>query len=273
MALHATRRRPLVMGILNVTPDSFSDGGAFLESNAAVRHGVALAEQGADLLDVGGESTRPGAAAVSAEEERHRVLPVIERLARVVRIPISIDTSKASVAARAIEAGASIINDVTALRSDPGMAQVARRGKTSVILMHMRGSPRTMQHHPRYGDVVEEVAAFLLDAAKRAEAAGISHGRILVDPGLGFGKTAGHNLKLLRALDRVVRLGYPVVIGPSRKSFIGQTVGGEVHERLGGTLAAVAAAHRAGARMVRVHDVQPTVQFLRMLEAIEKASD
>jgi dihydropteroate synthase len=260
------------MGILNVTPDSFSDGGTCFDPGAALRRGLELAEQGADLLDVGGESTRPGATPVSAEEELRRVLPVIERLAGAVRIPISIDTSKAAVAARAVEAGASLINDVTALRGDPRMAEVAARSGAAVILMHMRGSPRTMQRHPRYGDVVQEVAAFLASAAGGAEAAGVARERILVDPGLGFGKTAAHNLVLLRSLDRLVLLGYPVVLGPSRKSFIGATVGGEVHERLGGTLAAVTAARRAGVQMVRVHDVQPVVQFLRMLELIE-ASD
>ncbi|OGW90621.1 MAG: dihydropteroate synthase [Omnitrophica bacterium RIFCSPHIGHO2_02_FULL_63_14] len=259
------------MGILNVTPDSFSDGGMFLDPGSAVRRGLEMAEQGADLLDLGGESTRPGAVRVPVAEELRRVIPVIERLAKAVRVPLSIDTSKADVAAAALAAGVSIVNDVTALRGDPDMARVAARRGAAVILMHMQGTPRTMQRRPRYQDVVEDVSGFLVSAAERARAAGIPRSRILIDPGLGFGKTVAHNLALLRELDRFVSLGYPVVLGPSRKSFIGASAGGEAHERLGGTLAAVAAARMSGVHIVRVHDVQPTVQFLRMLEAIEKA--
>lgn len=262
------RGRPLVMGIINATPDSFSDGGMFRDPATAAEHGRRLAEQGADLLDIGGESTRPGAAPVSAEEELRRVVPVIRRLARLVRIPMSIDTSKSVVAEAALDAGAALVNDVTALR-DPDMAAVAARSRAAVVLMHMRGSPRTMQRRPRYRDVVEEVAVFLLEAARHAESAGIAPERIIVDPGLGFGKTAAHNVELLQSMDRIVRLGYPVLVGPSRKSFIGSLAGGEAHERLGGTLAAVDAARRAGAHIVRVHDVQPVVQFLRMSDALE----
>ena len=258
-----------VMGILNVTPDSFSDGGRFLKPERAVRRGLEMVEEGADVIDVGGESTRPGAARVSAEEELRRVLPVIERLAAAVRIPISIDTSKAAVAARALEAGASIINDVTALRGDPKMSSVAARAGAAVILMHMAGTPQTMQRRPRYRDVVAEIAAFLSQAAERAQQAGIARSRIFIDPGLGFGKTASHNLQLMRALQHFVALGFPVVVGPSRKSFIGQTLDAEVDERLPGTLACVAQAHASGVQVVRVHDVKPTVQLIRMLEAIE----
>lgn len=265
-----SRGRPLVMGILNVTPDSFSDGGTFLDPDLALRRGLEMAEQGADLLDLGGESTRPGAVRVSAAEELRRVLPVIERLAEAVRVPLSIDTSKAAVAAEALAAGVSIVNDVTALRGDPDMARVAARGGAAVILMHMQGTPRTMQRRPRYRNVVEDVSSFLMSAAARARSAGIPRDRILIDPGLGFGKTVAHNVALLRALSRFVSLGYPVVLGPSRKSFIGALAGGEAHERLGGTLAAVAAARRAGVRMVRVHDVQATVQFLKMLDLLMK---
>ncbi len=265
------RGRPLVMGILNVTPDSFSDGGAYLDPTAAVARAQEMAGEGADLIDVGGESTRPGAERVTVEEELHRVLPVIERLARAVSVPLSIDTSKSEVAARAMEAGAAIVNDVTALRGDPRMAEVVARGGAALILMHMRGSPQTMQRQPRYHDVVGDVARFLTEAADRARAAGITHTRILIDPGLGFGKTVRHNLELMAHLARFVALGYPVVLGPSRKSFIGTTLGADVPERLPGTLACVVAAQRSGVHLVRVHDVRPTVQLLQMLEAIERS--
>jgi dihydropteroate synthase len=264
------RGRPLVMGIVNVTPDSFSDGGRFAGAAEAVAHGLRLEEEGADLLDVGGESTRPGAEPVPAAEERRRVLPVIARLADRVRIPISVDTSKAEVAREALEAGASLVNDVTALRGDPEMAAVVARGRAALVLMHMRGQPRTMQRAPRYRDVAGEVAAFLAQAARRAEAAGVERSRILLDPGLGFGKTVAHNLILLRSLGRLASLGYPLVLGPSRKSFIGKALNAEVGDRLAGTLACVAFAQRHGAHVVRVHDVKATVQLVKMLEAIER---
>ena len=263
--------RPLVMGILNVTPDSFSDGGRFLDPDAAVAHGRRLAADGADVLDVGGESTRPGAAAVPEAEELRRVIPVIRRLARAVRVPLSIDTSKAAVADAALAAGASIVNDVTALRGDPRMAAVAAGRRAMVILMHMRGTPGTMQRAPRYRNVVTEVGLFLRDAARRAHAAGIPRSRILLDPGLGFGKLPAHNLQLLRGLPRLAALGYPLVVGPSRKSFIGRTLGVGMDDRLPGTLACVAYACHAGVRMVRVHDVGPAAQVVRMLAAIEGA--
>jgi dihydropteroate synthase len=257
------------MGILNVTPDSFSDGGAWLDPQQAFARGQQLAAQGADVLDVGAESTRPGAPPVSASEEWARLEPVIGRLARSVRIPLSVDTSKAVVAAAALKAGASIVNDVTALRGDPDMAGVIAKAGAAVVLMHMQGTPKTMQRRPRYRDVAGDVSRFLLDAAQRAQAAGISKSRILIDPGLGFGKSPAHNLTLLSRLDRLTALGLPVVVGPSRKSFIGRTVGGGVHDRLGGTLASVAIARARGAYMVRVHDVQATVQFLTMLDLLE----
>ena len=260
--------RPLLMGVLNVTPDSFSDGGRFADPAAAVEHGVALVAAGADWLDVGGESTRPGSAPVPLDEELRRIVPVVRALARQTQAPISIDTSKAHVAERALDAGATIVNDVTGLRGDAGMARVVASRRAWIILMHMRGTPATMQRLARYRDVVAQVRAFLRLAARKAEAAGIARHRILVDPGLGFGKTARHSLELLRQLPRIVSLGYPVVVGPSRKSFIGTVAGGDVGERLGGTLACVEAARRAGAAVVRVHDVRETVQFLKMLRAI-----
>ena len=257
------------MGVLNVTPDSFSDGGAFQDPDAAVQRGIRMASDGADLIDVGGESTRPGSQPVPLEEELRRVLPVIRHLAKAVRIPLSIDTSKADVAAQALEAGASIINDVTALRGDPAMAGVVARSRAAVILMHMRGTPQTMQRRPRYRDVVSDVSAFLLEAARQAQEAGVDRSRILMDPGLGFGKTVAHNLALLRGLPRLVSLGFPVVVGPSRKSFIGALLDADVSNRLGGTLACVAYAQRHGAQIVRVHDVQPAAQLVRILEALE----
>ena len=262
------RGRPLVMGILNVTPDSFSDGGAFLDPSAAVERGVELAAEGADIIDVGGESTRPGAQSVSCREELQRTIPVVERLLRMVRIPVSIDTTKAEVARRAIEVGASLVNDVSALRADRGMAGLVARSQVAVILMHMAGTPRTMQRRPSYHHVVEEVAAFLSRAARRATRSGIEPSRILLDPGLGFGKTLGHNLELMGSLSALTALGHPVVVGPSRKSFIGKTLKTPIEERLAGTLACVAQACQGGVHVVRVHDVRPAVQLIRMLEAI-----
>ena len=290
------RAHPLVMGVLNVTPDSFSDGGRYLSTDAAIRRAEQLAAEGADLIDLGGESTRPGSRSVSVEEELRRVIPVIRGLAGRVRVPMSIDTSKAEVAHRALEAGAVMVNDVTALRGDPRMAAGVARARVPVILMHMRGTPRTMQCAPRYHDVVAEVRTFLTDARRRAEQAGIAREHILLDPGLGFGKTVAHNLLLLRHLDTLVALGQPIVIGPSRKSFIGRVLVVEVvapparrdtsspawtvparseaivEERLAGTLACVAMAAQHQAHIVRVHDVKATVQFLRMWRAIADAA-
>jgi len=262
------RGRPLIMGILNVTPDSFSDGGVYLKVADAVRRGVQLAAQGADLIDIGGESTRPGARAVPIAEELRRTIPVIRQLAREVRVPLSIDTMKAEVALRAVDAGASIVNDVSALGADPGMAVVVARARAAVVLMHMQGRPRTMQRRPAYRDVAADVSRFLRDAALRAEAAGISRNRILIDPGLGFGKTLTHNRTLMQHLEDFVRLGYPVVVGPSRKSFIGAALGADVEDRLTGTLACVASAWWQGVHLVRVHDVRDTRQLLLMLEAV-----
>lgn len=257
------------MGILNVTPDSFSDGGAYATPEAAVARAIQMVGEGADLIDIGGESTRPGAAAVSRDEELRRTIPVIERLAAVVRVPISIDTSKADVARQALAAGATIVNDVTALRGDPRMAEVVSRARARVILMHMRGTPRTMQRRPRYRDVVRQVRTWLADAAHRAQRAGIARSRIWLDPGLGFGKTVRHNLELIRGLPSLVELGYPVVLGPSRKSFIGRVLDADVSDRLPGTLACVAWAAAQGVRVLRVHDVKATVHMLAMWHAIQ----
>ena len=246
------------MGVVNVTPDSFSDGGAWLDPGAAIAHGRALAAQGAQLLDVGGESTRPGAEPVDEAEELRRVVPVIAGLARAeTDARISIDTSKAAVAAAALDAGAQIVNDVTALRGDPAMvALVAERG-CEVCLMHMLGEPRTMQRDPRYGDVVSDVGTFLAERVEHAVAHGIAAERVWLDPGIGFGKTIDHNLELLARLDEIVALGRPVVVGTSRKSFLGTITGRDAAERVPGTIATNVLALARGARVFRVHDVAP----------------
>ena len=231
---------PAVMGILNVTPDSFSDGGAFLDADAAVAHGVALAAEGADVVDVGGESTRPGSDPVSEHEELARVVPVIERLAQRIAAPLSIDTRKAGVAREALRAGAGFVNDVTAL-ADPGMSEVVAAARVPVCLMHMQGEPKTMQRDPHYTDVVGKVCRFLAERAERAERAGIPRELICVDPGIGFGKTAEHNLTLIRHLDAVVALGYPVLVGVSRKRFLSAVTGAPEDRRGPASVAASAA--------------------------------
>jgi dihydropteroate synthase len=256
-----------LMGIVNVTPDSFSDGGLFLDPDRAADHARRLAAEGADLLDIGGESTRPGARAVSAEEELARVGPVIERL-RDVGVPVSIDTSKAAVAEAALDLGAQIVNDVSALRSDPDLAPLCAERQCEVVLMHMQGTPRTMQENPTYGDVVDDVKAFLAQRIEYAVGQGIEEERIWVDPGIGFGKTADHNLELLRRLSELRELDRPIVVGASRKSFIGRLTGREVTERLGGTIASNVLALRAGADVLRVHDVAEHVQALRIARAL-----
>src|SRR3954451_7832433 len=255
------------MGIVNVTPDSFSDGGEFLDPERAISHGRELADEGADILDIGGESTRPGAEAVDAGAELLRVQPVIEALAPEAG-PISIDTSKAVVAEAALDAGATMVNDVTALRSDPDLAAVCAETGCEVVLMHMLGDPRTMQDNPVYEDVVDDVKAFLSERIEFATARGVGEERIWIDPGIGFGKTVDHNLELLRRLGEFRDLGRPIVVGTSRKSFIGQITGREVDDRLGGTLATNVLAVRAGADMIRVHDVSETRQALKVADAI-----
>jgi dihydropteroate synthase len=259
--------RALLMGVVNVTPDSFSDGGLFLDSERAIEHGRALVEDGADVLDVGGESTRPGAEAVGAEEELARVEPVLAGL-RDAGAPLSIDTSKLAVAAAAIDAGATVLNDVSALRADEGMAALCAERGVDVVLMHMRGEPRTMQDNPVYDDVVDEVKAFLAQRIEYAIGEGLAEERIWIDPGIGFGKTVEHNLQLLRRLGELTRLGPPIVVGASRKAFIGKITGAPVEDRLGGTIAACAIAYANGARMVRVHDVGEVAQAMRAAEAI-----
>ena len=248
--------RVLIMGILNVTPDSFSDGGRFLSPDAAVERALAMEKEGADIIDVGGESARPGADPVPVEEELRRVLPVLERLRGKLRIPISIDTTKAEVAEAALRAGASIVNDISALRFDPAMAPLVAKFGAGLVLMHMLGTPKTMQQAPYYEDVVTEVRDFLAERAQYAQSQGIPREAIAVDPGIGFGKTVEHNLELLRRLPELVELGFPVLVGPSRKSFIGAILGLGVEERLEGTLAACAVAVVRGADILRVHDVK-----------------
>jgi dihydropteroate synthase len=264
-------RRTHVMGILNVTPDSFFDGGRFADPEAALERGLEMVADGADVVDVGGESTRPGAEPVSADEEAARVLPVIEALAGKLSVPISIDTTKAGVAQAALDAGAVIVNDVSALRADVAMAGVVARSGAGVVLMHMLGEPRTMQKDPRYRDVVADVSRALAGWAGDAEAAGIEHDRIVVDPGIGFGKTLEHNLLLLRHIDALGALEYPVLVGPSRKSFMGLALGLPAEERLEATAGAVAWCVAQGAHLVRVHDVKEMVRVVRMVEAIRDA--
>jgi dihydropteroate synthase len=245
-----------VMGIVNVTPDSFSDGGRYLDPAAAIEHGLALERDGAAMLDIGGESTRPGASPVSAADELRRVLPVIEGLVRAgVRARMSIDTSKALVAQAAIQAGATLVNDVTALRHDPDMVAIVAASGADCCLMHMLGEPRTMQRDPHYDDVVSEVKAFLEERMAFAVREGVPEARILLDPGIGFGKTLRHNLELLRRIGELVALGRPVVIGTSRKSFLGRISGREVDDRIAGTIATNVLAYERGARVFRVHDV------------------
>jgi dihydropteroate synthase len=255
-----------IVGVVNVTPDSFSDGGLFLDADRAISHGMELAAEGADILDIGGESTRPGAAPVDADEERRRVLPVIEGLAGGAA-RISIDTSKAVVASAALEAGATLVNDVTALRGDPAIADLVAASGAECCLMHMRGEPRTMQDDPRYDDVVSEVKAFLSERLAFAVANGIAEDKVILDPGIGFGKTAEHNLELLRRLDELVALGRPVMVGFSRKSFLGRITGREVGERVAGTVAVNVLAYERGARLFRVHDVAPTRDALAVAAA------
>ena len=258
---------PLVMGVVNITPDSFSDGGRYREPAAAIAHGLRLAEAGAAILDVGGESTRPGSLPVEAAEELHRVLPVIEALARQTSVPISIDTAKAEVARRAAAAGAGIINDVTALTGDPAMLEVAAATGCGVCVMHMQGTPHDMQQNPVYGDVVAEVYDYLRTRRDALMAAGIPMERIALDPGIGFGKNLDHNLALLRSAWRLHALGCPVVVGPSRKAFIGHLLGDMTADRTTGTVGAALAMARQGVQVLRVHDVATLRQALVLFAA------
>jgi dihydropteroate synthase len=257
------------MGVINVTPDSFSDGGRFFRPADAVRQGGRLVEEGADILDVGGESTRPGSDPVSAQEELDRVAPVVEELGRTLDVRLSIDTYKPSVAKECLGLGATLVNDVTGLE-DPEMARVAAAHGAGVVVMHMRGRPKTMQHDVSYGDVVAEVRSFLEQRAARARSAGIEE--VIVDPGIGFGKTAAHNFELLRRLGEIASLGRPLLVGPSRKSFLGSLPSGlPAGERLEGTLAAVAIAAWNGASIVRVHDVLAAKRVVEVVDAVREA--
>jgi len=265
--------RTLVMGILNVTPDSFSDGGLFLDPNAAIARALAMEKDGADLIDLGGESTRPGSQGIPAEEELRRVLPVLDGLRGKLKIPISIDTAKSQVAEAAAIAGAEILNDVTGLRADPRMADVARRRKLPLILMHMRGEPRTMQKQPFARDVVRDVTAGLRRAVAVARRAGVPKSQIVLDPGIGFGKSWPQNFELLERLPELAKLGFPLLLGTSRKSFIGKILGGAgKEERVWGTAATVAASMLGGAHIVRVHDVAEMVQVARVADAVINAA-
>jgi dihydropteroate synthase len=258
-----------IMGIVNVTPDSFSDGGLYLDCDAAIEQGLELERQGATILDIGGESTRPGAEPVDAAKERARVVPVIEGLvAAGTAARISVDTSKASVAEAALGAGATFVNDVTALRGDRAMAAVVAQAGADCCLMHMLGEPRTMQDDPHYEDVVREVRDFLLERMELAVGAGVQESKITLDPGIGFGKTVAHNLEVLRRLDEIVAVGRPVMIGTSRKSFLGRITGrADARERLAGTIATNVLAYERGARVFRVHDVAPVADALKVAAA------
>jgi len=259
---------PSIMGVVNVTPDSFSDGGRYLAADDALAQGLALVREGAAIVDIGGESTRPGSEPVPADEELRRVLPVVEALAERVGAPISVDTTKAEVARRALDAGAALVNDVSALRADPAMVEVVAELGAPVCLMHMQGAPKTMQEDPHYDDVVDDVLQFLEERMAFALARGVAEDQLLLDPGIGFGKTVEHNLTLLRHLDRFVALGRPVVLGTSRKRFLGAILGSEPGDRVIGTVATTVIGLLAGAHVFRVHDVKPNFEALRVALAV-----
>jgi dihydropteroate synthase len=261
-------RRTLIMGILNVTPDSFSDGGQFLEASSAVNRAWQIAGEGADLLDIGGESTRPGSAGVSADEEMSRVLPVLERLSGKYPLPISIDTSRAAVARAALERGAALVNDITGLRNDPAIAAEAASFGAALVLMHMRGTPATMQALPPSPDILREIELWAEEAVARARSSGVSSHKIILDPGIGFGKTVGQNLEILRNLDRLAAAGFPILVGTSRKSFIGAILENAEADRIWGTGATVALSIAAGAHIVRVHDVAAMRDVARVADAL-----
>jgi dihydropteroate synthase len=260
--------RAWLMGVLNVTPDSFSDGGRYFDAAKAVDHGLALVAEGADVLDIGGESTRPGSLPVPEAEEMRRVVPVIEALRVRTAALISVDTTKAAVARAALDAGADIVNDTSALRFDPAMAGVVARSGAAVVLMHMKGTPLTMQDDPSYADLLGEIAGFLDDRIRVAEAAGIPRERVIVDPGIGFGKSLAHNLELIRRQDVFHALGRPLLMGFSRKAFLGRVLGLPPDERLEGTIAAAVVSVERGAHILRVHDVGPVARAVRAAEAI-----
>ena len=262
--------RPVVMGVVNVTPDSFFDGGRYAKPDAAIRHALRLAEEGADLLDIGAESTRPGAESIDEGEERRRLMPVVTAVAKAVRIPISVDTMKSTVAGAALEAGAVIVNDVSALRADPAMAELVATTGAGVVLMHMQGIPKTMQIAPAYDNVVGEIAEFFRERIRFCRERGIGEDQIVLDPGIGFGKLLLHNLTLLGQLETFVQFGRPILVGVSMKAFIGQVLGRPVEERSWGTAAAVALAVSNGARILRVHDVAAMKEVVTVAAAITR---
>lgn len=264
-------RRPLVLGVLNITPDSFSDGGAYLDPRSAARRAEQLAEEGADLVDIGAESTRPGAPPVSAEDEWRRLEPVLDRLQASLRVPLSVDTTKAEVAARALELGVAVINDVSGLRAEPAIAGLAAEAGAGLVVMHMRGDPRTMQRDVEYDDLMGEIRASLAASLAVAERSGCDPAQVVVDPGIGFGKSPEGSLRLLARLGELRCLGRPILVGPSRKSFIGNVLGLPIEERLEATVAACVLALERGAMLFRVHDVRPVRRALDMAHAIRQA--
>ena len=266
-------QRTLIMGVLNVTPDSFSEEGRYFEVDSAIAHAKRMVNEGADIVDIGGESSRPGALSISADEELTRVLPVVERLASEIPVPISIDTYKANVARRALQAGAHIVNDITALSGDSDMASVVSEMLAGLVLMHMKGNPRTMQHSPAYQNVISDILRFFQERIGEAEKNGIHPDSILVDPGIGFGKTTEHNLEILRRLRDFQSLNKPILIGTSKKSFIGKILDLPVNERMEGTAATITWAISQGADVVRVHDVKPMRRVAQMTDAIYRRSD
>ncbi len=271
MGISGVGERPLIMGVLNVTPDSFSDGGKFFDSGKAVDHALYMVESGADIIDIGGASTRPGSSGISSREEIKRVIPIIKQVADKVDVPISIDTVKSDVAKRALDSGASMINDISALRVDKKIADVAARHDAYLILMHMRGTPENMQNNTEYDDIIGEISKFLEDAAQKAIKAGVSEDKIIIDPGIGFGKSVEGNFVIMKNLNRFLEPGYCLLVGASRKSFIGKTLDLDVDRRLEGSLAAACYAVLNGVDIVRVHDVAETKRALAIIEKIATA--
>lgn len=264
-------KRPLIMGILNVTPDSFSDGGRYLKPDRAYEQALFMLESGADIIDVGGESTRPGSKGITVDEELERVIPVIERLSRKSKTPVSIDTVKSEVAERALDAGACMVNDVSGLANDPKIADVSAGRNAYLVLMHMRGTPRDMQNNTEYDDMINEISSFLGAAAQQAAEAGVDSEKIVIDPGIGFGKSVDGNFEILKHLNRFLSLGFHLMVGVSRKSFIGKTLDLDVDERLEGSLAAACYAVLNGADVIRVHDVAQTRRAITIIEKIVAA--
>ncbi len=271
MLINGKMKKSKIMGIVNVTSDSFYDGGRYKKQELAINQGLKLAGEGADIIDIGGESSRPGAKPVTLKEELKRVIPVIKALKKKIEIPISIDTYKSKVAESALKAGARMINDISALRMDKRMVKIARQYDVPIVLMHMKGNPRTMQKHPHYKDVVREIYQFLARRIKFAEKNGIKPDKIIIDPGIGFGKTTEHNLLIIKYLKKFRSLGKPILIGPSRKSFIGNILNLPVTERLEGTLAAISVCLLNGAEILRVHDVKEVKRAVEVIEAIQSS--